>query len=121
MTDAAEPPPDDAKARAAYYRARAFEVRKRAVAISWIGLRSSFPQIAVAYDVLAREAEAASGGVLAQQVEGASPMHPTSRGRRLRGAERRDRNRQGRWRGSQWAWHQALPWTLRGWTPSCRA
>jgi hypothetical protein len=73
MTDAAEPPPDDAKARAAYYRARAFEVRKRAVAISWVGLRSSFLQIAVAYDVLAREAEAASGGVLAQQVGVAEP------------------------------------------------
>jgi hypothetical protein len=33
-------------------------VRKRAVAISWVGLRSSFLQIAVTYDVLAREAEA---------------------------------------------------------------
>lgn len=76
MTDAAEPPPDDAKARAAYYRARAFEVRKRAVAISWVGLRSSFLQIAVTYDVLAREAEAASGGVLAQQVEAAKPDAP---------------------------------------------
>ena len=52
---------------------RAFEVRKRAVAISWIGLRSSFLQIAMSYDVLAREAEAASGGVLAQQVEVAEP------------------------------------------------
>jgi hypothetical protein len=76
MTDAAEPPPDDAKARAAYYRARAFEVRKRAVAISWVGLRSSFLQIAVTYDVLAREAEAASGGVLAQHVEAAKPDAP---------------------------------------------
>jgi hypothetical protein len=73
MTDAAEPPPDDAKARAAYYRARAFEVRKRAVAISWVGLRSSFLQIAVSYDALAREAEGASGGVLAQQVQAAEP------------------------------------------------
>jgi hypothetical protein len=71
MTDTAEPPPDDTKARAAYYRARAFEVRKRAVALSWVGLRSSFLQIAVTYDVLAREAEAASGGVLVQQVEAA--------------------------------------------------
>ena len=73
MTDAAEPPPDDAKARAAYYRVRAFELRKHAVASSWVGLRSSFLQIAVAYDVLAREAEAAAGGVLAQQVEAAQP------------------------------------------------
>lgn len=73
MTDAAKPPPEDAKARAARYRARAFEVRKQAVAISWVGLRSSFLQIAVTYDKLAREAEAASGGVLAQQVEPAEP------------------------------------------------
>ena len=74
MTEAAEPPPDDAKARAAYYRARAFEVRKRAEAISWVGLRPSFLQIAVTYDVLALEAEATSSGVL--QVEVAEPDAP---------------------------------------------
>jgi hypothetical protein len=64
MTDAAEPPPDDAKARAAYYRARAFEVRKRAVAISWVGLRSSFLQIAVMADSTSPWRERAMDGIL---------------------------------------------------------
>ena len=64
---------NDAKARAARYRARAFEVRKRAVAIGWAGLRSSFLQIAATYDVQARQAEVASGEALAHQIETTEP------------------------------------------------
>jgi hypothetical protein len=55
MNDAPAPSPEDAKGRAARYRARTFEVRKEAVAISWAGLKMSFLQIAVTYDVLARQ------------------------------------------------------------------
>jgi hypothetical protein len=59
MKDAPEPSHNDAKARAARYRARALEVRKETVAMSWTGLKASFLQIARAYDTLASQVEAA--------------------------------------------------------------
>jgi hypothetical protein len=76
--DPPEPPPDEAKAQAAHYRARAFEVRKRAVEVSWTGLKASFLQIAGTYDVLARQVEASSaepleGEPLAPPIEAAQP------------------------------------------------
>jgi hypothetical protein len=70
MNDAPQPPPDEAKARAAHYRTRAFEVRKRAIEVNWTGLKASFLQIAGIYDRLARQAEAA-GEALAHRVEAA--------------------------------------------------
>ena len=59
MKDAPVLPPDDPKARAAHYRARAEEVRKRAPSIRAAGLISSFLQIAETYDRLALTEETA--------------------------------------------------------------
>jgi hypothetical protein len=70
MDDASDPRPDEAKTKAAHYRARAFEVRKRAVEVNWTGLKASFLQIAVFYDKLARQLEAASAEELARPAEG---------------------------------------------------
>jgi hypothetical protein len=70
MDDASDPRPNDAKAKAAHYRARAFEVRKRAVEVNWTGLKASFLQIAGFYDKLARQLEAASAEELARTAQG---------------------------------------------------
>jgi hypothetical protein len=80
MEDAPEPMLDDAKAKAAHYRARAFEVRKQALAVNWTGLKASFLQIANFYDMLARQIEAARRDDLAQPAENTSP-HSSDRPR----------------------------------------
>ena len=73
MEDAPEPMLDDAKAKAAHYRARAFEVRKQALAVNWTGLKASFLQIANFYDMLARQMEQAGANRLGQRPEDTSP------------------------------------------------
>jgi hypothetical protein len=57
MLSTPDNPFDDTKVRAARYRARAEEVRKRAVSIKWAEVRANLLQAAENYDALAQTIE----------------------------------------------------------------